>query len=264
MKKILLLLVALVMCGSTLFSQEMAVSKDTAYAKRMYVENGDTLLYRELKPINVSDGKKYPLVLFMHGAGERGNDNEKQLTHGAQMFLNPVNRLKYPAYVLFPQCPEKDGWAYGEDEKVSNVPELMPVIKTPHKWIPMVKNLVEKYIKSGKVDADRVYVIGLSMGGMAVFDLAERYPSVWAAAVPICGCINPVRINKSRSVKFRIFHGDADMVVPVEGSRKAYLKLQSLGADVDYVEFPGCTHGSWNPAFNLPDFLEWIFQQKRH
>lgn len=242
-------------------ASEMAVGKD-AYRYCKYISGGDTLLYRELIPEENAKGQ-YPLVVFLHGAGERGCDNEKQLTHGAQMFLNPANREKFPAYVVFPQCPEGDGWAYDEDGMSSCYPDSMPIVSQPRKWVRIVYELVKDRLNSGCVDANRVYLIGLSMGGMAVFDMAERYPDVWAAVVPICGSVNPKMIDKSRKVKFRIFHGDADAVVPVEGSRKAYLRLKKLGAEVEYVEFPGCTHGSWNPAFNLPDFMQWLFSKTK-
>ena len=114
------------------------------------------------------------------------------------------------------------------------------------------------------MDKSRVYVMGLSMGGMATFDVAIRYPDIFAAAIPICGSVNPKRITPAlRPVKFRLFHGDADNVVPVEGSRHAYRALKAAGVTVDYVEFPGCNHGSWNPAFGYPDFMEWLFSCKK-
>ena len=90
-----------------------------------------------------------------------------------------------------------------------------------------------------------------------------RFPDTFAAAVPICGTVNPVRLADAANVRFRIFHGDADNVVPVEGSREAYRALKNLGAEVEYIEFPGCNHGSWNPAFNYPGFMEWIFAQRK-
>ena len=87
--------------------------------------------------------------------------------------------------------------------------------------------------------------------------------SIFAAAVPICGSVNPDRLPAAKEVKFRIFHGDADDVVTVEGSREAYKALKAAGAKVEYIEFPGCNHGSWNPAFNYPGFMEWLFKQKK-
>ena len=101
------------------------------------------------------------------------------------------------------------------------------------------------------------------MGGMGTFDMAIRFPEVFAAAIPICGTVNPERLKAAKAVNFRIFHGDADNVVTPEGSRAAYRALKAAGADVEYVEFPGCGHGSWNPAFNEPDFMSWLFSQKR-
>ena len=100
------------------------------------------------------------------------------------------------------------------------------------------------------------------MGGMATFDMVCRFPDTFAAAIPICGSVNPKRLISAKDVSFRLFHGDADKSVPVEGSREAYKALKAAGADVEYIEFAGCTHNSWNPAFNYPDFMEWLFKQK--
>ena len=90
-----------------------------------------------------------------------------------------------------------------------------------------------------------------------------RFPEIFAAAIPICGYVKPDRLASVKDVSFRIFHGDADPVVPVEGSRNAYKALKKAGVDVELYEFPGCDHLSWNPAFNRPDFMEWLFKQKK-
>ena len=240
----------------------MAYAAD-GYEKKLFVsDKGDSLQYRLLVPEHIESGKQYPLVIFLHGAGERGSDNEKQLTHGSQMFLNPVNRENYPAYVLFPQCPESGYWAYSsrpesfEGGKMPANPQLTPVMRT-------LKQLIDSYISRNDIDKSRVYVMGLSIGGMATYDISCRYPETFAAAIAICGTVNPSRMAAAKSVKFRIFHGDADDVVPVEGSRGAYRALKAAGADVEYIEFPGCNHGSWNPAFCYPDFMQWLFAQRK-
>ena len=126
-----------------------------------------------------------------------------------------------------------------------------------------VKEMLDYYLANPAVDKSRIYIIGLSMGAMGTFDMVARFPDIFAAAVPICGIVNPDRLSVAKNVSFRIFHGDADNIVPVEGSREAYKVLKSIGASVEYIEFPGCNHGSWNPAFNYPDFMEWIFKQKK-
>lgn len=241
----------------------LSLSAQETYQKETFISScGDTLPYRLLRPETVKAGEKYPLVLFLHGAGERGNDNERQLTHGGQMFLNPVNREKHPAFVLVPQCPVTGYWAYME-RPASFMPGEMPLDAPLTPVFRTVKDLLDTYLAMPQVDKNRVYIIGLSMGGMGTFDMAIRYPEIFAAAVPICGTVNPARLKAAKQVKFRIFHGDADNVVTPEGSRAAYRALKAAGADVEYIEFPGCNHGSWNPAFNYPGFMEWIFSQKK-
>ena len=256
MNKKIISLLALLLVWCTAGAQEV-------FEKRVYVSSaGDSLLYRVLTPENLKKGKKYPLVLFLHGAGERGNDNEKQLTHGGQMWLNPVNREKHPAFVLFPQCPSDGYWAYMA-RPTSFMPAEMPVEVPLSPIFQAVKELLDTYLARPDVDKSRIYVMGLSMGGMGTFDMAVRYPDIFAAAIPICGSVNPERLKAAKRVKFRIFHGDADDVVTPEGSRQAYKTLKTVGADVEYIEFPGCNHGSWNPAFNYPGFMDWLFAQKK-
>ena len=254
MKHTLLILLA-VAASLTLHAQKISYEH-----KSFTSQDGIELNYRLLTPPENAHGKKFPLVLFLHGAGERGSDNEKQLIHGSQMFLNPTNRDKFSAYVLFPQCPEDKYWAF------SNRPSSfyeMTAEETATPLLLAVKDLVDSYLTNPTVDASRVYIMGLSMGGMATYDLASRYPEMFAAAIPICGAADTKLLAGAKGVKWRLYHGDADPVVPVEASRAAYRALKEAGIKVDYIEFPGCGHASWTPAFNQPDFMEWLFKQKK-
>lgn len=252
-------LLILLFCLSSL----VQLSAQGAYEKKVFITpSGDSLNYRVLRPEVEKAGVKYPLVLFLHGAGERGDDNQKQLIHGGQMFLNPVNREKYPTFVLAPQCPESGYWAYAERPK-SFAPAEMPLNESITPVFRMVKELLDTYLSLPQVDKSRVYVVGLSMGGMGTYDMAIRFPEIFAAAVPICGTVNPARLKAAKAVPFRIFHGDSDNVVTVEGSREAYKALKAAGAKVKYKEYVGCSHGSWDPAFNEPDFMSWLFSQRK-
>ncbi len=257
MKKIIFASLA-VFCWMQLVAQQEDFIKDVYLSSQ-----GDSLLFRQLNPQQVVPGKKYPLVVFLHGAGERGNDNEAQLTHGGNMFTNPVNREKYPAFVLFPQCPAEEYWAPKTlPDNLRGIPfEVDPPISTP---LQSVKELIDRTISRYPIDTDRIYVVGLSMGGMGTFDLLCRYPDLFAAAVPICGGVNIERLGKIKTqARIRIFHGDADQVVPVAFSREAYLTLKNNGIDVEYIEFPGFNHDSWTSAFNRPDFMEWLFANRK-
>lgn len=230
-----------------------------AYVSR---RGGDTLLYRQLNPLQVEDGKKYPLVLFLHGAGERGADNRAQLTHGGMMFTNPVNREKYPAFVLFPQCPSDSYWPAPKRPDGFQRENPFPANAEISRPLALTKELIDKIVDTYPVDENRIYIAGLSMGGMGTFDMVCRFPELFAAAIPICGGIHTDRFNDfSSKTAIRIFHGDADSVVPVRFSREAFMKLKAEGANVEYIEFPGVNHGSWDPAFNKPDFMSWMFQQ---
>lgn len=242
----------------------ISVCAQNAYEKRVFVSlEGDSLPYRFLRPDSEKSGEKYPLVLFLHGGGERGEDNEKQLTHGAQMFLNPVNREKYPAFVLFPQCPSEGYWAYATRPS-SFTPAGMPVGQSESPLFRSLKQLLDSCMKMPNIDSHRIYIIGLSMGAMGTYDLVVRYPQLFAAAIPICGTVNSIRLQNVKEVSFRIFHGDADPIVPVDGSREAYKALKEMGGSVEYIEFPGCGHDSWTPAFNYPGFMDWLFKQRKN
>lgn len=233
--------------------------------------NGVALPYRLMTPAKAEGskgqkaGRKYPLVIFLHGAGERGTDNRSQLVHGAQMWMNPQTRDDYPSFVLIPQCPWDAFWAY-KTWPPSFMPQAMPLSPEMPAAYQALKELIDTCLAMPQVDTSRVYLVGLSMGAMCTYDLCCRYPELFAAAVPICGTVNPARILSAEGIDriaFSLYHGDADETVPLEGSRMAFAALKERGASVRLKEFPGCGHGSWNPAFTEPDFLSWLFSQRR-
>lgn len=124
--------------------------------------------------------------------------------------------------------------------------------------------LVKKLIKKEAVSKKRVYVTGLSMGGMGTFESVYRYPKLYAAALPICGGGDTLHYNKRvTKTAFWIFHGAADAVVDVKLSQQMHAKIKALGAEVKYSEYPGINHNSWDNAFAEPDYLGWMFTQIR-
>jgi predicted peptidase len=242
------------------------VGDTTGYEKALYLEKGDTLPYRILFPENYDRTKKYPLVLFLHGAGERGSDNEKQLIHGSSLFLKEESRRNFPCIVIFPQCPAEGFWAAVKVDR-SQRPLKFEYNYRESDITPSLRlalGLTRSIIAQEAVDPDRVYVTGLSMGGMGTFEAVWRQPKLFAAAAPICGGGDTKAYKKAAArVPFWIFHGASDNVVGVDLSRDMVERLQKLRAEVRYSEYPGVDHNSWDNAFAEQDFLSWMFSQRR-
>ena len=255
MKKLLLFIFIVFTANQYLAAQ------NELFLKKEFISKSDTLRYRILFPDNYDITKKYPLVLFLHGSGERGSDNMKQLVHGSYLFTNQENRKDFPAIVIFPQCPSNDFWAPINDRSTGKFSYVNA--KHPTKAMQLVIDLTKSIIKKEAVDSKRVYVIGLSMGGMGTFDLICREPKLFAAAVPICGGVNNERLKKVKKMPIRIYHGEIDPVVPLEHSKSAYETLKSFGSKkCELIVFPETGHNSWDQAFKQPDFVSWIFSKK--
>lgn len=243
------------------------VAQDTnLFEKKLFISSkGDSLPYRILYPENYDPAKKYPLVLFLHGAGERGNDNEKQLVHGSKLFLADSNRSRYPAIVVFPQCPENSFWAAVKVNREKQPFEINfnygAEMTAP---LRSVTELTKQLIKEAGVHKKKVYITGLSMGGMGTFEMVYREPKLFAAAAPICGGGDIASYNKKTAkVPFWVFHGADDSVVDAKLSRQMVDRLKALNADVEYSEYPGVNHNSWDNAFAEPQFLSWMFSQRK-
>jgi predicted peptidase len=237
------------------------------YEKKEFISGGDTLRYRILYPINYNANKKYPLVMFLHGAGERGNDNEAQLLHGGNLFADSAMRQQFPAIVIFPQCPRDDWWARitrDENNKDSLGSFRFTSDQPIGKSLGLVSKLLDTLATSNTVNTKKIYLGGLSMGGMGTFELLWRKPNFFAAAIPICGGGDPQKVTiYAKKFPIWIFHGGSDPVVPVSNSRLMSHALQAAGAKVKYTEYPGVGHNSWDNAFAEPGLLKWLFAQKK-
>jgi len=242
------------------FSQDLAL-----YEKKWMVQNGDTLPYRVLLPQDYNPAKKYPVIFFLHGAGERGSDNEKQLTHGWKFFLRDTIRSAYPAIVVFPQCATRDYWANvvrTHDEQKKRTFHFLEA-GSSGRAMEMLIELVDYVLLEYPVKTDQVYVGGLSMGGMGAFELVRRKPGVFAAAFPICGGANPATAKGMAKTRWWIFHGAKDDVVPYKHSDIIFEALKAKGAKVKFTLFPNANHNAWDPTFAEPELLPWLFSNKQ-
>lgn len=233
------------------------------FEKKWLVQGGDTLPYRVLFPLNYDSTKQYPVVFFLHGSGERGRDNERQLVHGSKLFLRDDVRSQFPAIIIFPQCPATDYWAnvlrvHDANSRKFYFLEDGP----PNRCMVLLQELVKFVLHNYMVKKDQVYVGGLSMGGMGTFELVKRMPGIFAAAFPICGGANPATADRMKKVNWWIFHGGKDDVVPPYHSEKMVIALKKSGANVTFTLYPGANHNSWDSAFAEPGLLPWLFSQK--
>jgi predicted peptidase len=242
-------------------SQEAPVG--ASYLEKSFKSNGQNLLYRIMYPKDFDQNKKYPLVLFLHGAGERGKDNKKQLSHGSNLFLDSLE--KYPAIVLFPQCPPEDYWAnlYRPDKGGASRKFEFHTDEAPHPTMVMVLELIDKLWNESYIDKSRFYVSGLSMGAFGVWELLWRIPNKIAAAMPICGGGPPNMALKMIEVPMWAFHGVKDNVVHVRYSRRMVTAVQQAGGKAKITLYPNANHNSWDPAFAEPTFLKWMFSKTK-
>ncbi|EKF56450.1 hypothetical protein I215_02968 [Galbibacter marinus] len=248
----------LVLLPMLIFSQEQL------YKEASLVRQNDTLNYRILLPENFSENQTYPLLLFLHGAGERGSDNKAQLTHGSTLFTAQENRSNFPAIVIFPQCPKDDYWSNVDiDRSKQSIQLEFNSQKEATTALTLVMELLNEQLDQPYVNKDRVYVAGLSMGAMGTFEILSRMPTTFAAAIPICGAGNTALAEKYAQVPLWVFHGAKDNVVAPLYSLEMVEALLKAGGYPKFTLYEDANHNSWDSAFAEPELLTWLFSKNR-
>jgi predicted peptidase len=238
---------------------------ETGFLDRTISLQGTTYRYQVFVPEDWTPHQKWPVILFLHGAGERGDDGLQQTDVGIGTAIRD-DRGRAPAIVVMPQCRKNLWWT-----------------------IPPMDDLaiaaLEAASKEFHGDADRTYLTGISMGGYGAWHLAEKYPGRFAAMVVICGGIRPPAATlkahpelvkwtppddpksyseaaaKAGKIPVWIFHGADDDIVPVTESQRMYAAMKAMGADAHYTEYPGVKHVSWDKAYNEPKLFPWLLSQ---
>lgn len=247
-----------------LFTMKGAAQDFSKYQKESYSKGKDSIHYRVLFPENFDSTRQYPVIFFLHGSGERGTDNEIQLTHGGKLFLSDSVRRSFPAIVIFPQCPPDDRWAnvtYVDGQTGVNRFKFQKGGK-PTETMHALLGLVNSILKKSYVKKDQVYVGGLSMGGMGTFEILRRKPKMFAAAFAICGGDHIGNVKKYRNVPLWIFHGGKDDVVPSALSKNIADHLKIIGREVKFTLYPDANHNSWDATFAEPQLLPWLFSHR--
>lgn len=188
--------------------------------------------------------KRYPLVIWLHGSGQSGSDNEAQMGGATGVFTNAEHQTENPCLMIAPQCPDADiGW----NKQVAD--NLMALIADLTDKLP--------------IDLKRLYLTGSSMGGFGTWSLCAKYPNVFAAGVPLCGGGDPKKAEALKSVPMWVFHGDQDPMVPVERDRVAVAAVKEAGGILmKYTEFPGVGHSLTGLVYPMPELHKWLFEQR--
>jgi predicted peptidase len=208
--------------------------------------------------LNSGSLEKKPLIIFLHGAGERGSDNEKQLLWGVSDIIKHSRKLGEDPIILVPQCPEEFRWVEVNWEDSIHI--------QPHeasKPLQIVMNLVDSLIQELPIDLNRIYITGISMGGFGTWDYIVRDPSLFAAAIPICGGADIASLKTIKDLPLWVFHGTLDSIVLPTRSRNAVNELKKLGSSVLFTEYSDATHNSWTRTYENQHVLEWLFKQKK-
>ncbi len=216
---------------------------ETGFLNRVYKADSVTMPYVVYVPRDYTPTKKYPVILFLHGAGERGNDGIRQTQVGIGSAIRSYPD-RFPCLVVMPQCPA-DRWWRGEE-------------------LEAAYGCLQQTMKEFSCDPQRVYLTGLSMGGFGSWEMVVKYPDTFAAAIPICGRGDTSQAEKIKHVPIWVFHGDADNLVPVAFSREMVDALKKVGSTVvKYTELPGIGHNSWDPAYSSAEVMKWLLEQKK-
>jgi len=249
--------ILIVLIFSVTFSQANEKEKFKPF---VFKNEGGKLNYRLYSSKSMKEGEKYPLVLTFHGSSSCGDDNISQLKErrGPLEIMDYTERKKVKAFILSPQCPGGQAWVntpwYGKSH-------TMP--KEPAFAMKMTLALLEKLMKELPIDKSRIYVIGLSLGGFGTWDIIQRKPALFAAAIPVCGGGDTAEAKKLAKLPIWIFHGDNDTVVYTKRSRDMFKALKAVKANVQYTEYENTGHDSFTKTYKNDKVLDWFFSQKK-
>jgi predicted esterase len=239
---------------------DVPLDNNSFFRREMYKDDaGNKLPYQFMEPWKARQGAQYPLVIYLHGSGERGIDNAAQMKNGVHAFVEQAMREKHPCYLLVPQCPPEQRWGGSSRDPKIRFDENNPSL--PGR---MVIELIEKTLKEHPdIDRNRVYITGLSMGGFGTFDALMRRTDLFAAGMPLCGGGDPAQVGRIKNIPLWIFHGRLDEAVHPRFSWEMVEALKKAGSKVQYTEYSTLGHNVWDVTYYNPTVLEWLFAQRK-
>lgn len=220
----------------------------------------EALNYRIYIPEN-AETRNLPIVVFLHGAGERGDDNGDQLNVGlCKPYFEKGYYKDFPAIFIAPQCPNDVRWVETDWDKCNYDSDA--VGETDR--LKLVRALIDEICEEYEADRSRIYITGISMGGYGTWNMIMHYPELFAAAMPICGAADVSKAEKLLQLPIRTFHSADDWVVPPTGTREMAAKMKELNAEkFTYIEYENLGHGCWDATYENRDNIEWLFSNKK-
>ena len=222
--------------------------------------DGYSMPYRLFIPRDYDCGVLYPVMIFLHGAGERGDDNTAQVRVALPHVFDDPESPAYNSIIIAPQCPENRQWVYTPWERGNySVCDV-----TESRECQAVLEILRSVIRDYNVDRSRIYVTGLSMGGFGTWDLMMRHPSLFAAGMPVCGGGDPAAAKTLSEIPIRTFHGLLDGAVPTEGSREMYEAIRACGRGrIRYTEYENGYHDIWDTVYSDISNINWLYSNVR-
>ncbi len=259
MKPFLSLLLCFALIGVSVIPGHAAES-DPVYGMSAdtFIASDDTELpYRFHIPSATPPEKGFPVLIHLHGLNEGGFDNESQLSVGMELIHSVLSQKSDEAIVIVPQAGTK--WVDCQPSVGTYSVDGLPV----NPYLSAVMELLEQFKKDYAIDATRIYVSGISMGGYGTWDLLARYPNTFAAAIPVCGGGDPTKAHLMTDVAIRTFHSSDDPIVPVQGTRAMVEAINDAGGNVIYQEYTNLSHSCWTTALRSVSLMAWMFRQSR-
>ncbi len=241
------------------------------FTRHVYVDpdTGLSIPYRLYIPESTNSNGEYSFLLFLHGAGERGTDNQSQIRANSNILTRIVNESdpERACIILAPQCPSDEPnkqrkWVDTPWENGSYSVDSIPQSEPMQAVMKIIEDLCGDR-RNTPIDKSRMYIAGISMGGYGTWDTIIRNPDMFAAAIPVCGAGDPSKAELIKDIPIWAFHCADDGTVPVSGSRDMASALEAVDGNITYTEYETGGHFAWEPAFNEPELLDWLFAQKK-
>lgn len=251
--------IAVLIMFTVLFGFAGKAQLRSSFEKKSFISANESMPYRFLKPEQINDSIHYPLILFLHSENQAGNDNEKQLNHFIMEFAKNKKRANFPAFIVAPQLPAAKSWTTAKSGN-----QMGKFAPAPNKELRFSMDLVKEIVNNFPVDTNRIYVIGISEGALAAWELAVHYPTEIAAVLSICGSCTAEQIPTNQfSTPVWAFIDETDNKFSVNEAKDLFNQLQLTNSNARLSIFQEKQLNCWNETLKVNELFNWLFEQAK-